>query len=157
VNKGALPQAVTQAVQYGLTVHTCVSYFSNQHHLPVERTTEIFADLVQHRVSEATLLKASEQLDKCIEPSTESVQGMFREAEVLHVDESGLRVTGKWYWLHVTCTERLTSYEVHAKRGQEAMDDAGILGAFRGTAVHNHGKPYLKYNDCAHALCHAHL
>jgi transposase len=156
VNKGAFPQAVTQAVQYGPTVNTWASYFTNQHHMPVERTTEICADLIQHRVREATVVKASEQLDKCIEPSTEAVKGMLREAEGLHVDESGLRVTGKLYWLHVACTERLTSYEVHAKRGQEAMDDAGILGAFRGTAVHDHWKPYLKYNECDHALCNAH-
>jgi transposase len=155
-NKGAFPAAVTQAVQYGPTVNTWASYFTNQHHIPVERTTEIFADLVQHQVSEATVLKASEQLDKCIAPSTEAVKGMLRDAEVLHVDESGLRVTGKLYWLHVACTERLTSYEVHAKRGQEAMDDAGILGAFCGTAVHDHWKPYLKYDACDHALCNAH-
>jgi transposase len=107
-------------------------------------------------VSEATVLKASEQLDKCIAPSTEAVKGMLRKAEVLHVDESGLRVTGKLYWLHVACTERLTSYEVHAKRGHEAMDDAGILGAFYGTAVHDHWKPYWQYDACAHALCNAH-
>lgn len=155
-NKGLFPAAVTQAVQYGPTVHTWAAYFTNQHHIPVERTTEIFADLVQHRVSEATVLKASEQLDRCIEPATEAVKGMLRHAEVLHVDESGLRVTGKLHWLHVACTERLTSYEVHAKRGQEAMDDAGILGAFRGTAVHDHWKPYLRYNKCDHALCNAH-
>ena len=36
----------------------------------------------------------------------EAVKGMLREAEVLHVDESGLRVTGKLYWLHVACTWR---------------------------------------------------
>jgi transposase len=155
-NKGVFPAAVTQAVQYGPTVHTWASYFTNQHHIPVARTTEIFADLVQHQVSEATVLKASEQLDRCIAPSTEAVKGMLREAEVLHVDESGLRVTGKLHWLHVACTERLTSYEVHAKRGQEAMEDAGILGAFRGTAVHDHWKPYLKYDECDHALCNAH-
>jgi len=156
VNKGAFPEAVTQAVQYGPTVHTWASYFTNQHHMPVERTTEIFADLVQHRVSEATVLKASEHLERCIEPSTEAVKGMLRDAEVLHVDESGLRVLGQLYWLHVACTERLTSYEVHAKRGQEAMDDAGILGVFRGTAVHDHWKPYFKYDECDHALCNAH-
>jgi transposase len=155
-NKGAFPAAVTHAVQYGPAVHTWASYFTNQHHIPVERTTEIFADLVQHRVSEATVLKASERLDRCIEPSTEAVKGLLRDAEVLHVDESGLRVTGKLHWLHVACTERLTSYEVHAKRGQEAMDDAGILGAFRGTAVHDHWKPYFKYDACNHALCNAH-
>ena len=155
-NKGAFPAAVTQAVQYGPTVQTWASYFTNQHHIPLERTTEIFADLVQHQVSEATVLKASEHLDRCIAPSTAAVKGMLREAEVLHVDESGLRVTGKLHWLHVASTERLTSYEVHAKRGQEAMEDAGILGAFRGIAVHDHWKPYLKYDECNHALCNAH-
>src|SRR5262245_60668976 len=86
VNKGAFPEAVTQAVQYGPTVHTWASYCTNQHHMPVQRTTEIFADLVQHRVSEATVLKASEHLERCIEPSTEAVKGMLRDAEVLHVD-----------------------------------------------------------------------
>lgn len=137
-------------------MQTWASYFTNHHHIPVERTTEIFADLVQHRVSEATVLKASEHLDTCIAPSTEAVKGMLRDAEVLHVDESGLRVRGKLHWLHVACTERLTSYEVHAKRGQEAMEEAGILGAFRGTAVHDHWKPYFTYDKCAQALCNAH-
>src|SRR5712692_983953 len=155
-SKGAFPPSVTHAVQYGPGVQTLASYFTNHHYIPVERTAEIFADLVQHRVSEAMVLQASEQLDRCIEPSTEAVKGMLRAAEVLHVDESGLRVTGKLHWLHVACTERLTSYEVHAKRGHEAMAEAGILGPFRGTMVHDHWKPYLTYDKCAHALCNAH-
>jgi transposase len=136
-------------------VNTWASYFPNQHYVSVERTTEIFADLVQHRVSEATVLKASAHLERCIEPSTAAVKERLRDAEVLHVDESGLRVAGKLHWLHVASTDGLTSYEVHAKRGQEAMDDAGILGAFNGTAVHDHWKPYFKYDACHHALCNA--
>jgi transposase len=155
-NTGAFPASVTQAVPYGPTVHTWASYFTTQPPIPVERTTEIFADLVQHRVSDATVLKASEPLDRCMAPSTEAVKGLLREAEVLHVDESGLRVTGQLDWRHVACTERLTSYEVHAKRGHEAMEDAGILGAFHGTAVHDHWKPSWQYDACAHALCNAH-
>ena len=153
---GFFPDAVTHAVQYGPTVATWASYFTNHHHIPVERTTEIFADLVQHRVSEATVLKASEQLDTCIAPATEAVTEQLRASEVLHVDESGLRVEGKLYWLHVASTDTLTHYEVHAKRGQEAMEAAGILGTFSGTAVHDHWKPYFRYTGCRHALCNAH-
>src|SRR3989454_5504465 len=100
-SQGRFPASVRQAVQYGPMVHTWASYLTNQHHIPVERTTEIFEDLVQHRVSEGTVLKASEQLDRCIEPSTEAVKGLLRDAAVLHVDESGLRVRGKLHWLHV--------------------------------------------------------
>ncbi len=137
-------------------MQTWASYFTNHHHIPVERTTAICEDLVQHRMSEATVLKASEPLDTCIAPSTEAVQGMLRDAEVLHVDASGLRVRGKLHWLPVACTERLTSYEVHAKRGHEAMAEAGMLGPFRGTVVHDHWKPYFTSDKCDHALCHAH-
>jgi transposase len=54
-SKGTFPASVTQAVQYGPVVKTWASYFTNQHHIAVERTTEIFADLVQHRVSAATV------------------------------------------------------------------------------------------------------
>jgi transposase len=42
-------------------------------------------------------------------PATDAVQEMLRTAEVLHVEESGLRVEGKLHWLHVASTERLTS------------------------------------------------
>lgn len=155
-SKGTFPASVTQAVQYGPVVKTWAAYFTNQHHIAVERTTEIFADLVQHRVSEATVLTASAQLEQCIAPATEAVKAMLRAAEVLHVDESGLQVRGKLHWLHVASTARLTSYEVHTKRGHEAMEDAGILGAFTGTAVHDHWKPYFTYDECNHALCNAH-
>jgi transposase len=52
---GLFPDAVTQAVHYGPAVAAWASYFTNHHPIPVERTTEIFDDLVQHRVSEATV------------------------------------------------------------------------------------------------------
>lgn len=155
-NKGKFPVGVTHAVQYGATVKTWAAYFTNQHHIPVERTAQIFDDLVHQPVSEATVLKASEELSVCIAPSTEVVKEQLRAAEVLHADESGLRVAGKLHWLHVACTDTLSHYEVHARRGQEAMDDAGILGEFRGTVVHDHWKPYFKYDACHHALCNAH-
>jgi len=153
---GAFPAGVTQAVQYGPIVKTWAAYFPNQHHIPVERTTQIFEDLLHHPVSEATVLQASEDLAQCLTPSTAAVQEMLRTSEVLHVDESGLRVQGKLHWLHVASTDHLTHYTVHPKRGREAMETAGVLGTFTGTAVHDHWTPYFTYTACGHALCNAH-
>ena len=58
-------------------------------------------------------------------------------------------------WLHVASTPNLTYYRIHFKRGQEAMDDMGILSDFQGIAVHDHWKSNYGY-DCYHALCNAH-
>ncbi len=155
-NRGEFPDDVCQPTQYGNGVKTWASYFPNQHYVSVERTAKIFEDLLNHRVSEATILKASESLDHHISPSTEAVKGLLQHSDVTHFDESGLRVKGKLHWLHVASNKLFTYYQVHAKRGTEAMDDAGVLPEFSGTAVHDHWKSYFKYDMCKHALCNAH-
>lgn len=155
-NKGEFPEGVMQPVQYGSGVKTWAAYFTDQHFIPVERTAQIFEDLLKHRLSEATVLKAGEELSERISPAVEAVKDQLRKSDVLNLDESGLRVKGKLHWLHVTSTGNLTHYEVHAKRGKEAMDEAGILSDFKGTAVHDHWKPYFKYEECRHGLCNAH-
>ena len=155
-NKGKFPESVTQPVQYGNGVKTWAAYLTNQHFISVERTAEIFEDLLSHRISEATVLKAGEELSEHLSPAVEAVKEQLRAGEVLNLDESGLRVKGGLHWLHVASTAKLTHYEVHAKRGKEAMDEIGILKDFKGTAVHDHWKPYFKYEQCSHGLCNSH-
>jgi transposase len=155
-NRGVFPAEVTGRVQYGTGVKTWAAYFQNQHFVPVERTAQIFEDLLNHRLAEATLIKVGQELSSGVAPATAAVKTQLRQAEVLHTDESGLRVQGKLHWLHVAATDRLTDYEVHAHRGQAAMDEAGILPAFKGTAMHDHWQAYFRYEGCTHALCNAH-
>ena len=155
-NKGEFPKNVKQPTQYGNEVKTWSAYFSNQHFIPLERTAQIFEDLLKQRVCEATVLNASEELSKKISPSVEIVKEQLRKTDILNFDESGLRVKGSLHWLHSASTEQATHYEIHEKRGKEAMDECGILNDFKGKAIHDHWKPYFKYKDCGHALCNAH-
>jgi hypothetical protein len=47
---------------------------------------------------------------------------------------------------------------VHAKRGKDGMQAAGVLPHFGGIAVHDAWKPYDSYDNVAgHALCNSHL
>jgi transposase len=156
VNQAAFPSDVTHPAQYGATVKAQAAYFTNYHHLPLDRTAQLFEDVFGQRVSEAVILGANAEGAIHVMPSNEAVKQQLINAEVGHFDESGLRVEGKGHWLHVASTPELTYYEVHPKRGQEAMDEIGILPEFQGTAVHDHWKSYFTYTQCHHSLCNAH-
>jgi transposase len=93
----------------------------------VERTNEIFADLDGHPGGEGTRVAATQEMAAAVGPANAQVKDQWRAVEpVVHVDESGLRVTGKLQWRHSASTEPLTSYAVHAKRGAAAIAAIGM-------------------------------
>ncbi|RLI88407.1 MAG: hypothetical protein DRO62_03735 [Candidatus Altiarchaeales archaeon] len=122
----------------------------------MERTSEIFKDVFSHSISEATILQSNAVLSDCVEPANDVIKQQLINSDVINNDETGLRVDGELYWLYVTSTAHLTYYDVHKKRGKEAMDYIGILPEFNGVSVHDCWKPYFRYENYKHALCNAH-
>ena len=156
LNQAEFPSEVSQPVQYGPRIKSQAAYFNNYHMVPLERTTEIFADLYGHSITEAVVLQANTILAERVQPANKAVKKALINSDVVNFDESGLRVSGKLHGVHVASTPELTNYTVHGKRGSAAMDEAGILPEFAGTAIHDHWKPYFKYEQASHSLCNAH-
>jgi transposase len=102
------------------------------------------------------LTQTNERAHQTLEPVQAAIARALIQAPVVNVDESGLRVDQKLHWLHVASTAHLTFYGVHDKRGTEAMDALGILPHCHRWLVHDHWKPYYKY-EALHALCNQHL
>ena len=153
---GQFPAEVSPAaVQYGSRIKALGVYLKNEDLLPYERVCKTLEAMCGHRLSEGTLDHAIRSCAKNLSGFEAVVKGHLKEADVLHHDETGLRVEKKLQWLHVASTAQLTWYAVHEKRGQIATATIGILPEFRGVLVHDHWKPYFAY-ACLHALCNAH-
>ena len=153
--KARFPEGVDHAVQYGTRIKAQAVYLNTYQLLPLARIGELFGDFYGHSPSEALILGALEQTQRQIQPALAAIEALLVESDVVHNDETGMRVEGKLQWLHVTSTEKLTAYTVHQKRGQEAMREIGILPRFNGVSVHDGWASYFQF-DCDHALCNAH-
>lgn len=155
VTRGIFPDDVCYGVQYGPRIKGLAVYLHNYQLLPYERTAELFSDVFSHAISTGSLLKFNQECHDALADYEQAVKENLLTAPAVHFDETGMKVNGQPHWLHSASTPELTFYACHPKRGQAAMDDIGILPVFRGTAVHDFWKAYLKY-DCQHALCNAH-
>ncbi len=154
--KGHFPAEVTQPVQYGPRLKAQAAYLNTYQLIPLARTCELLGDFYHHRPAEALVLDTNAAVVDQIAPSLETIKQQLIASDVVHFDESGLRVEAKLNWLHVASTDQLTAYGVHPKRGQAGMQAIGILPAFEGRAVHDHWSSYFRFDQCAHALCNAH-
>jgi transposase len=154
-NQAKFPAEVTNVVQYGPRLKSMMVYLMEGQLLPSARTCEILSDIIGVSVSEGTLFNTRSQCFEQLAPIASSIQAAIVDSPVVHFDETGLRVSGKLWWLHVACTDGLTYYFVHQKRGGEAIDEINILPEFEGKAIHDGWKSYQGY-DCEHFLCNAH-
>jgi len=155
VNRAAFPSDVNSGVQYGATLKGLMVYLMEGQLLPSGRVCELLSDVLGCELSEATLYNARQQCYEQLAPVEQHLKGKMQAVAVGHFDETGMRVKGQLMWLHVACTEGLTYYFIHAKRGQVAMDAMDILPHFAGISVHDGLSSYAHY-DCAHGLCNAH-
>lgn len=154
-SQGRFPEEARNVVQYGPRLKAMMVYLMDGQLLPSRRTCEVLNDLLGVRVSEGTLYTSRTHCYEQLNSMERGIQATLVNSSKVHFDETGMRVNGQLWWLHVACTDGLTYYFVHPKRGKEAMDEMAILPEFRGKAIHDGWKSYAGY-ECDHFLCNAH-
>jgi len=155
-NRADFPDEVSHYVQYGTNIKSLLSYLQNYQMLPYDRAAEFISDIFDHKVSTGTLHNIRVEAHELLHDFEEQLKEVLCSVPVAGFDETGIRVDGQLMWLHSCSTNQHAYFEMHPKRGQEAMEDIGILPRFEGIAIHDFWKSYYKYT-CKHSLCNAHL
>ncbi|MEM6813320.1 MAG: transposase [Bacteroidota bacterium] len=143
-------------LQYGPRVKSLAMYLKNYQLLPYHRIREFFRDYFHCAISVGSLFNFEKQAQKDLSGFQAWVNANLQAGEVLHSDETGLRVAGKLYRMHVVSNERFTAYHLDRSRGKAAIARAGILPDYQGTLVHDRFAAYFRY-ACDHGLCNAHI
>ena len=155
VTTALFPAEATAPTCYGPGVAALGAYLLGRQHLPVARCAELMSEVLGAPVSTGWLAGLLGQAESRLGGFLTHLRAELAGAGVAHFDETGARVAGKLSWVHVAGTETLTLYHLHDKRGKVAMDEAGVLAAFTGIAIHDGLVTYRQYG-AAHGLCNAH-
>ena len=139
---GAPPAGVTAPVQYGPRITAIILYLYVGQFMSKKRTAQALAELFGTPVSEGTVATMTTRAADGLDGFLDQVKDRIVESETAGFDETGLRVAGKLHWVHCARTGRYTLITCHTKRGREGIDDMGVLGLFRGVAVHDAWAPY---------------
>ena len=152
------PEGVTAPVQYGPRAAAIGAYLWHGQFLSRDRACAAMADLFGCAPSPGALASMTRKIAAAAAPALDAVRGALAAAGVAHFDETGFRVAGRLAWVHSASSGKYALVTVHAKRGKDGMDAAGVLPAFGGIACHDAWAPYDCYAGVAgHALCNAHV
>lgn len=145
------------AVSYGPNLRTWVVYLLVFQHVPVARVVELVTELSGARPSTGWVRRVLRETADVLGEVEKLIRTLLTAAHILLVDETGAKVTGARWWLHVAATDKLTTYHLDPSRGRDAITNLGVLDGFTGVAVHDCWASYNAYLDCEHALCGVHI
>ena len=118
--RAKLPAAVPRGA-FGPRLQAWAGLLSGAYRLSKRQVQRLFADLLGVSISTGMVTKLQRQVGEALgAPMAEIVQAV-RQAEAVHVDETGWREAGKKAWLWVGVTAKATAFGVHRSRGHDAL------------------------------------
>jgi transposase len=158
VHKGSAPEGVNAPVQYGTKVKAYVVLLNVHFKLPFKKIQVLFGDLFGYPINESSVYSASRQCYEKLASTEKIIKEKVISQDVVHADETGIRVAGKLHWLHTATSMLYTYLFVHGNRGGKALQsEKSVLGNFKGWLVHDCWSSYFKFKGFNHSVCGAHI
>lgn len=128
--------------------------------IPYARLVQVLQSMTKGQIcpSQGTIAKWARQIAQQTAGENEKILERILQSDVIHVDETGVKVSGKQHWLHTLTTENDVYYVLTRSRGDKEDGPVGILNksGYSGVAVHDHWAAYLTL-CLIHAECNVHI
>src|SRR6266699_3875622 len=155
LTRASFPASVKAPAQYGTSIQTLATYLVEGQAVPYARASQLVQELLGVQLSMGSSARFVKSCHQQLAEVEKELKAAVVKTNVIHQDETGVRVGKEGWWVHVCSTERLTHYAAHQSRGRTALDAIGIAPQFRGTSVHDGVHSYQGYSF-TQALCNVH-
>jgi len=141
--------------QFGLNVIAQAALSRYDHRLPYRKIADRFKQLYGLELSPASAWHATERAARAGRKEYERIRARIQQADVIHVDETGIKRDGEQAWLWTFRTDEHTLYAVRETRGSDVP--AEVLGEdFAGTVICDGWTAYPAFTN-ALQRCWAHI
>lgn len=154
---GAFPDNITGTKQYGYNLKAFATALSTVGMVSIDRIHQLLSSVFQVSVSTGAIQNWVKQLSDSTKDAVEKIREYVSKLQVIHCDETGLRVQNSLKWMHCVCNDELSYFGLHNKRGHTAMMEMGILPEYHNIMIHDFWKSYFRIEAATHGICCAHL
>jgi len=155
INKAQVPEWITKQVQYWHELKAFTSYMYNYQMPSYNILQNFFKEVVWLEISQTSLCNFNKSWYENLETFEEQLKQVLIKQDLLHADETWVRVNWDNNWIHVNSNENFTFLFPHKNRGRKAIEEMWILNNFKWNCVTDGLQTYLKYHFF-HYLCNVH-
>ena len=130
-------------------------YLNTRGCIPYKRLSEMIYEISDKsiNVKESTIVSWLNEFKNKAANTKEDYLKDIKSKDVVHTDETGIKINGDLYWVHTINNNNKVFYTVSKSRS----NNISLLLDYSGTLVHDHFKPYYKLSNCKHSECNAHI
>jgi len=141
--------------QFGVNIISQAALSRYDHRLPYRKIADRFEQLHGLELSGASAWHATERAARAGRCEYKQIRRQIQQAEIVHVDETGIKREGKQAWIWTFRTSEHTLYAVRESRGSDVP--AEVLGEdFAGTVICDGWTAYPAFSSNLQR-CWAHL
>jgi transposase len=111
---------------FGPRLRAWAGLLSGAYRLSKRQVQRLFADLLGVPISTGMVAKLQREAGEILADPMAEIVEVVRQADAVHVDETGWREEGKKAWLWVGVTAGATAFLIRRSRGHDALED--LLG-----------------------------
>lgn len=151
------PDNVNAPISYGPNTESLVGYLFSRQYLPFDRLREFFNDSFSLPISEGGLHELLKRLTAKAIPAYNMIKERIASSSVVGIDETGLKIDGKKWWVWTWQNPKLTFIVPSDNRGYATSQSNFEFGFENSVLVHDCWKCHFQTDAKNHQICTAHL